>query len=329
MEKRKLGARGPLVSAIGLGCMGMSHGYGPAAPEDEMIGLIHEAFDLGVTFFDTAECYGPHTNETLVGKALKPIRDKVVIATKCGIQLDLKTGTQNLDARPEVLRKSIEGALKRLQTDHVDLYYLHRVDPKVPVEDVALLMKDLIAEGKILGWGLSEAGPKTIARAQAVCPLTAVQSEYSMMWREPEERIFPLLEKEGIGFVPFSPLGKGFLTGKVRPDATFGAGDFRNYVPRFERENLEANMKLVEFIGSLAKEKGKTPAQIALAWVIAQKDWIVPIPGTRRLERLRENLGAATVTFTADELAELDRHLKAIPLQGERYKGDFAKRVAE
>lgn len=245
------------------------------------------------------------------------------------IQLDLKTGTQNLDARPEVLRKSIEGSLSRLQTDHVDLYYLHRVDPKVPVEEVALLMKDLISEGKILGWGLSEAGPKTIARAQAVCPLTAVQSEYSMMWREPEERIFPLLEKEGIGFVPFSPLGKGFLTGKIRPETTFGSGDFRNYVPRFERENLEANMKLVEFVESLAKAKGKTPAQIALAWVIAQKDWIVPIPGTRRLERLRENLGAAAVTFTADELAELDCHLKAIPVQGDRYKGDFAKRVAD
>lgn len=327
MEQRKLGVRGPVVSAIGLGCMGMSHGYGPASPEDEMIGVIHEAFDLGVTFFDTAECYGPHTNETLVGKALKPIRDKVVIATKCGITIE--EGVQKLDARPEVLRKSIEGSLKRLQTDHVDLYYLHRVDPKVPVEEVALVMKDLIAEGKILSWGLSEAGPKTIARAHAVCPLAGVQSEYSMMWREPEERIFPVLEKEGIGFVPFSPLGKGFLTGKIRPDAKFGPEDFRTQVPRFERENLEANMKLVEFIGSLAKEKGKTPAQIALAWVIAQKDWIVPIPGTRRLERLCENLGAATVAFTADELAELDRRLKAIPVQGDRYKGDFAKRVAE
>lgn len=327
MQQRKLGTRGPVVSAIGLGCMGMSHGYGPASPEDEMVKLIHRAYDLGVTFFDTAECYGPYANETLVGKALKPIRDKVVIATKCGIQVE--NGVQKLDARPEVIRHSLESSLKRLETDHVDLYYLHRVDPKVPVEEVALVMQDLLTEGKILGWGLSEAGPKTIARAQAVCPLAAVQSEYSMMWREPETRVFPLLEKEGIGFVPFSPLGKGFLTGKINPDTHFGPEDFRVNVPRFERENIEANMRLVEFIQALASAKGKTLAQIALAWVIAQKDWIVPIPGTRRMDRLEENLGAASVEFSADELAELNVRLADIPVQGDRYKGEFAKRVAE
>ena len=327
MQQRKLGTRGPVISAIGLGCMGMSHGYGPASPEDEMVKLIHRAYDHGVTFFDTAECYGPYANETLVGKALKPIRDKVVIATKCGIQVE--NGVQKLDARPEVIRRSLEGSLKRLETDHVDLYYLHRVDPKVPVEEVALVMQDLLTEGKILGWGLSEAGPKTIARAQAICPLAAVQSEYSMMWREPETRIFPLLEKEGIGFVPFSPLGKGFLTGKINPDTHFGPEDFRVNVPRFERENIEANMRLVEFIETLAAAKGKTPAQIALAWVIAQKDWIVPIPGTRRMDRLEENVGAASVEFSADELVELNVRLADIPLQGDRYKGEFAKRIAE
>lgn len=327
MQQRKLGTRGPVISAIGLGCMGMSHGYGPASPEDEMVKLIHRAYDHGVTFFDTAECYGPYANETLVGKALKPIRDKVVIATKCGIQVE--NGVQKLDARPEVIRRSLEGSLKRLETDHVDLYYLHRVDPKVPVEEVALVMQDLLTEGKILGWGLSEAGPKTIARAQAICPLAAVQSEYSMMWREPETRIFPLLEKEGIGFVPFSPLGKGFLTGKINPDTHFGPEDFRVNVPRFERENIEANMRLVEFIETLAAAKGKTPAQIALAWVIAQKDWIVPIPGTRRMDQLEENVGAASVEFSADELVELNVRLADIPLQGDRYKGEFAKRIAE
>ena len=327
MQQRKLGARGPVVSAIGLGCMGMSHGYGPAAPVGEMIELIRRAHAMGVTFFDTAECYGPYTNETLVGEAVKPFRGEVVLATKCGITFE--NGAQKLDARPEVIRRSIEGSLTRLQTDHVDLYYLHRVDPKVPVEEVALVMKDLIEEGKILGWGLSEAGPKTIARAQAVCSLAAVQSEYSMMWREPEERIFPILEREGIGFVPFSPLGKGFLTGKITPDVKFGAEDFRVNVPRFDRENLEANMRLVEFVAALASAKGKTPAQIALAWVIAQKDWIVPIPGTRRLERLEENLGAAEVEFAPDEMAELNARLAAIPVKGDRYKGEFAKRVAE
>ncbi len=327
MQKRKLGACGPTVSALGLGCMGMSHGYGPAAPEAESMNLIALAYELGVTFFDTAECYGPYTNETLVGKALKPIRDKVVIATKCGIQIE--NGVQKLDARPDVIRRSVEGSLKRLQTDRIDLYYLHRVDPKVPVEEVALVMRDLLAEGKILAWGLSEAGPKTIARAQAVTPLAALQSEYSMMWRKPEKTVFPLLEAEGIGFVPFSPLGKGFLTGKIDTATTFAADDFRRSVPRFERENLEANLALVRFIETLAAAKSKTPAQIALAWVLAQKDWIVPIPGTRRIDRLKENLGAVTVEFAPDELAELNTQLAAIPVQGERYKGEYAKRVAE
>lgn len=327
MQKRKLGARGPVVSAMGLGCMGMSHGYGPAAPEADMIKLIERAFELGITFFDTAECYGPYANETLLGKALKPIRDKVVIATKCGIQI--VDGAQKLDARPEVIRRSVEGSLKRLQTDRIDLYYLHRVDPKVPIEEVAQVMQSLIDEGKVLAWGLSEAGPKTIARAHAVTPLAALQSEYSMMWRSPEETVFPTLEKLGIGFVPFSPLGKGFLTGTINPSTSFGADDFRSLVPRFERENLDANMKLVKFIEALAADKHKTPAQIALAWVLAQKDWIVPIPGTRRLERLEENIGAASVEFTSDELAELKVRLDAIPIQGDRYKGEFAKRVAE
>lgn len=327
MEKRKLGERGPIVSAMGLGCMGMSHGYGPASPEDDMVRLIHHAFDLGVTFFDTAECYGPYVNELLAGKALKPIRDKVVIATKCGIQI--QNGVQKLDARPEVIRRSIEGSLLRLQTDYIDLYYLHRVDPKVPIEEVAWVMQDLMSQGKIRGWGLSEAGVKTISRAQAVCPLAAVQSEYSMMWREPEKNIFPLLEKEGIGFVPFSPLGKGFLTGKIRPDVQFGTGDFRLNVPRFDRANLVANMRLVEFIEELAADKSKTPSQIALAWVLVQKKWIVPIPGTRRIDRLEENLGAVSVEFTPDELAELNLRLSDIPVQGDRYKGEYAKRVAE
>lgn len=327
MEKRKLGERGPLVSVMGLGCMGMSHGYGPASPEDDMVRLIHHAYDLGVTFFDTAECYGPYANELLVGKALKPIRDKVVIATKCGIQIE--NGVQKLDARPEVIRRSIEGSLLRLQTDYIDLYYLHRVDPKVPIEEVALVMQDLMSQGKIRGWGLSEAGVKTISRAQAICPVAAVQSEYSMMWREPEKNIFPLLEKEEIGFVPFSPLGRGFLTGKVKSDVQFGAGDFRLHIPRFERENLVANMRLVEFVEELAANKGKTPSQIALAWVIAQKKWIVPIPGTRQMSRLEENLGAISVEFTPNELAELNSHLANIPVQGERYKGDYAKRVSE
>lgn len=328
MKQRRLGRSGPLVSEIGFGCMGMSHGYGPASSEADMIPVIREAFARGVTFFDTAECYGPFINEELVGKAVEPFRDQIVLATKCGIQI-APDGSQVLDARPETIRKSIEGSLKRLRTDHVDLYYLHRVDPKVPVEEAAGVMKDLIAEGKILAWGLSEAGPKTIARAEAVCPLAALQSEYSMMWREPEEKVFATLEADGIALVPFSPLGKGFLTGKITPQTHFGPQDFRTAVPRFERENVEANMRLVEFVKSLAAAKGATPAQIALAWVLAQKPWIIPIPGTRRLDRLIENLGAAEVVFTEDEMAELNRRLDAIPIQGDRYQSAYAKRVAD
>ena len=327
MQTRKIGVRGPTVSQIGLGCMGLSHGYGLGSSEKDGLDLIHSAYDLGVTFFDTAECYGPFVNEELVGKALADRRDKVAIATKCGILME--NGAQKLDARPETIRASLEGSLKRLKTDHVDIYYLHRVDPNTPVEVVAQTMKELMDEGKILSWGLSEVGPKTIAKAHAVCPVAAVQSEYSMMWREPETNIFPIMQDYGIGFVPFSPLGKGFLTGKISVDTVFGANDFRTQVPRFEKENILANMKLVNFVTDLAQAKHATPAQIALAWVLAQKDWIVPIPGTRRIERLKENLGAVNVSFTPDELAELDRQLKAIPISGDRYKEAYAKRVAE
>lgn len=328
MEKRRIGRNGPEVSAIGLGCMGMSHGYGPARPVPEMVKLIREALAMGVTFFDTAECYGPYTNESLVGEALEGRRNEVVIATKCGITVT-EDGRQVQDARPETIRKSIEGSLKRLRTDYVDLYYLHRVDPQVPVEEVAGVMADLIQEGKILHWGLSEAGPKTMARAQAVCPLTALQSEYSMMWRAPEETILPFLEAHGIGFVPFSPLGKGFLTGTIRPGTTYGKEDFRTAVPRFEPQNIAANQGLVQIVRDMAAQKGVTPAQIALKWVLAQKLWIVPIPGTTKLERLKENVAAAEVELTAEDLGLLRRELDATPVQGERYRPEHAKRVAE
>lgn len=330
MEKRRIGRNGPEVSAIGLGCMGMTHGYGPVHPKAEMVKLIHEAIALGVTFFDTAECYvhGPDKNEDLVGEALEGHRQNVVLATKCGITIT-DDGRQVQDARPETIRRAIEGSLKRLRTDYVDLYYLHRVDPNVPVEDVAGVMADLIREGKILHWGLSEAGPKTLARAQAVCPVTALQSEYSMMWRAPEETILPYLEKEGIGFVPFSPLGKGFLTGTVKPGTTYGKDDFRSAVPRFEPENIAANQRLVEIVQDMAAQKGVTPAQIALKWVLAQKPWIVPIPGTTKLERLRENVAAAEVDLTEADLTVLRTALDACPVQGDRYRPEHAKRVAE
>ena len=328
MQTRTLGAAALKVSALGLGCMGMSHGYGPAKPKEEMKNLIHEAFDLGVTFFDTAECYGPFANELLVGEALEGIRDKVVLATKCGIHID-ENGRQLLDARPEAIRKSLEGSLKRLRTDVIDLYYLHRVDPKVPVEEVAELMGEFIREGKIRGWGLSEAGPKTIARAQAVTKLTALQSEYSMMFRDPEAKILPLLKAENIGFVPFSPLGKGFLTGAITADAKFGNDDFRHIIPSLQGENLHANMKLVAEVQELARAKNATPAQIALAWVLAQGDFIAPIPGTTRLERLKENLGALRVEFSSDELAHIRELLDATPVAGDRYPAELAKRVAE
>lgn len=332
MRQLRLGERGPVVSAIGFGCMGLSHGYGPAAPKADAIALIRRAYELGVTFFDTAECYGPFANESLVGEALEAVRDNVVIATKCGITID-ETGAQRLDARPETLRRSLEGSLKRLRTDRIDLYYLHRVDPQVPVEETAALMGEFIREGKILAWGLSEAGPKTVERAHAVTPLAALQSEYSLMWRDPETRVFPLLKEKGIGFVPFSPLSKGLLTGAIGSDATFGRDDFRSIVPRFAYENLKANLRLVDFVRETAREKNATPAQIALAWVMAREtelnQAIVPIPGTTRTERLEENLGAARIAFTTEELNEFNRRLEAIPVAGERYPSAFAKRVAD
>lgn len=327
MQKRKLGNSDLEVSAIGLGCMGMSHGYGPASDKKEMISLIHAAIDRGVTFFDTSEVYGPYVNEDLVGEALKPFKGKVVIATKFGIQMI--NGKQVLDSKPEQIRQSVEGSLKRLKIDSIDLYYQHRVDPNVPIEEVAGVAQDLIKEGKVKHWGLSEAGVETIRRAHAVQPLTAIQSEYSMMWRSPEEQLLPTLEELGIGFVPFSPLGKGFLTGKIDKNATFVSSDFRSIVPRFKPENIEANQILVELIKKIAVEKDASPAQIALAWVLAQKPWIVPIPGTRKLERLEENLGSAEVELTPEELSDLNDALSRIEISGERYPAEYVNRVGK
>lgn len=329
MQKRKLGKSGLEVSAIGLGCMGMSYGYGPASDKQEMASLIHAAIDRGVTFFDTAEVYGPFVNEELIGEALAPFKEKVVIATKFGIQM--VNGKQVLDSKPERIRKSVEGSLKRLHVEAIDLIYQHRVDPKVPIEEVAGVVKDLIQEGKVKYWGLSEAGVETIRRAHAVQSLTAIQSEYSMMWRSPEEELLPALEELGIGFVPFSPLGKGFLTGKIDRNATFDNSDFRSIVPRFQAENLEANQVLVELIKKMAEGKNATPAQIALAWVLAQKPWIVPIPGTRKLERLEENLGAADVELTPGELIDLNDALSKIEIAGDRYPAgsEYANRTGK
>jgi aryl-alcohol dehydrogenase-like predicted oxidoreductase len=327
MQKRKLGNSGLEVSAIGLGCMGMSHGYGPASDKKEMISLIHAAIDRGVTLFDTAEVYGPYVNEELVGEALKPFKGKVVIATKFGIQME--NGKQVLDSKPETIRQSVEGSLNRLKVDTIDLYYQHRVDPNVPIEEVAGVVQDLIKEGKVKHWGLSEAGVETIRRAHSVQPLTAIQSEYSMMWRSPEEQLLPTLEELGIGFVPFSPLGKGFLTGKIDKNATFVSSDFRSIVPRFKPENIEANQILVELIKKIAVGKDASPAQIALVWVLAQKPWIVPIPGTRKMERLEENLGAAEVELTPEELHDLNDALSKIEISGERYPAEYANRVGK
>jgi len=325
MQKRKLGKSDLEVSAIGLGCMGMSYGYGPASDKNEMISLIHSSIDRGVTFFDTAEVYGPYVNEELVGEALVPYKGKVVIATKFGIQM--VNGKQVLDSKPEQIRKSVEGSLERLKVDTIDLYYQHRVDPNVPIEEVAGVVQDLIKEGKVKHWGLFEAGVETIRRAHAVHPLTAIQSEYSMMWRSPEGQLLPTLEELGIGFVPFSPLGKGFLTGEIDKDATFVSSDFRSKVPRFKSENIEANQILVDLVKTIAVEKEAKPAQIALAWVLAQKPWIVPIPGTRKLERLEENLGAAEVELTPEELHALNDALSKIKISGERYPSEYANRV--
>jgi aryl-alcohol dehydrogenase-like predicted oxidoreductase len=311
-----------------LGCMGMSFGLGPAKDKQEMIPVIRAAVEKGVTFFDTAEVYGPYINEELVGEALAPYRDDVVIATKFGFKLDPSTGKNiGLDSRPEHIKEVAEASLKRLKTDVIDLFYQHRVDPEVPIEDVAGALKDLIKAGKVKHFGLSEAGVKVIRRAHAVQPVTALQSEYSLFWREPEAEIMPTLEELGIGFVPFSPLGKGFLTGKISQDTQFDKTDFRNIVPRFSPENRKANQALVDLIGKFAQEKKVTPAQIALAWLLAQKPWIVPIPGTTKLNRLEENIGGADVDLTAAELNEIGDAAAKIPVQGDRYPAEMQKLV--
>ncbi|MXP58033.1 aldo/keto reductase [Pantoea sp. Taur] len=327
MQTRYLGNTKLEVSAIGLGCMGLSHGYGPAVSKQHAIELIRSAYEKGVTFFDTAEVYGPYLNEEVVGEALAPYRDKVVIATKFGFTFGDDNKQQNLNSRPDHIRQAIEGSLKRLKTDVIDLYYQHRVDPDVPIEDVAGTIKDLIAEGKVKHFGLSEAGPETIKRAHAVQSVTALQSEYSMWWREPEETILPLLEELGIGFVPFSPLGKGFLTGTIDAQMTFGEDDFRSKVPRFAAEAREANLQLVTLVQNIATENGVTPAQIALAWLLAQKPWIVPIPGTTKLHRLGENLGASQVALNTHEIQKITTALQAIDVVGERYPESLRARV--
>jgi aryl-alcohol dehydrogenase-like predicted oxidoreductase len=326
MQKRTLGNSNLEVSALGLGCMGMSFGLGPAADKQEMISLIRSAVERGVTFFDTAEVYGPFTNEELVGEALAPLRDQVVIATKFGFApTPGETRWSGLDSRPEHIREVAESSLKRLKTETIDLFYQHRVDPNVPIEDVAGAVKELIEEGKVRHFGLSEAGVETIRRAHAVQPVTALQSEYSLWWREPEAEILPALEELGIGFVPFSPLGKGFLTGKIDENTKFDASDFRNIVPRFTPEARKANQALVDLIGKFAAQKNATPAQIALAWVLAQKPWIVPIPGTTKLHRLEENLGAVNIELTADDLREIDNITSEIAVQGARYPENLQK----
>ena len=324
MKKRKLGNSGLEVSAIGFGCMGMSQSYPPFPEKGEAISLLRSAVELGVTFFDTAEVYGPYTNEELVGEALEPYRDKVVIATKFGYHIQ-NGKSAGLDSRPETIRKAVEGSLKRLRTDHIDLLYQHRVDPNVPIEEVAETVGQLMKEGKVLYWGLSEAGAQTVRRANAVLPLAAVQSEYSMWYRKPEEGLFPALEELGVGFVAFSPLGKGFLTGRFNKDTRFDSTDFRSSIPRFKPENLEVNQALLELIKDIAAKKNATPAQIALAWVLAQKPWIVPIPGTKKLERLKENLGAQDIEFSAQELAEINEALSKINIAGERYPEEVEK----
>lgn len=325
MQQRQLGTSGLTVSALGLGCMGLSYGYGPATDTGDAVKLIRTAFERGVTFFDTAEAYGPFINENVVGEALAPMRDQVVIATKFGF----KEGDTHLglDSRPERIRQVADEALKRLRTDHIDLFYQHRVDPNVPIEDVAGTVKDLIQQGKVKHFGLSEAGADSIRQAHAVQPVTALQSEYSLWWREPEKEILPLLEALGIGFVPFSPLGKGFLTGAIDEKTPFGATDFRNTVPRFAPEARQANRALVDGLAGIALRKGVTPAQLALAWLLAQKPWIVPIPGTTKLHRLEENLGGAAVELSPQELAQIEAAVQAAPVQGARYSADRQKLV--
>ena len=321
MQKRKLGKSNLEVSAIGFGCMGMSFSYGPPKDKQEMISLIRTAVERGVTFFDTAEVYGPYTNEELVGEALAPFRSQVVIATKFGWKIDPKAerGLAGLDSRPEHIREVAEASLKRLKTDVIDLFYQHRVDPNVPIEDVAGAVKDLIREGKVKHFGLSEAGPKTIRRAHAIQPVTALQSEYSLWHRNPEKEVLPTLEELGIGFVPYSPLGKGFLTGKINENTTFDRSDFRNQLPRFTPQARRANQALVDLLGVIARRKNATPAQIALSWLLAQKPWIVPIPGTTKLTRLEENIGAAAIELTPDDLRHIENATSQITVQGARY----------
>jgi len=321
MQKRKLGNTNLEVSAVGLGCMGMSFGYGPAGDKQEMISLIRSAIERGVTFFDTAEVYGPFTNEELVGEAVAPVRGQVVIATKFGFKLDPNGGPRwvGLNSRPEHIKQVAEGSLKRLKVDTIDLFYQHRVDPDVPIEDVAGAVKDLIGEGKVKHFGLSEAGAQTIRRAHAVQAITAVQSEYSLWTRKPEAEVLPTLEELGIGFVPYSPLGKGFLTGKINEGTTFDTSDFRNILPRFTQEARKANQALVDLLGKIAERKRATPAQIALAWLLAQRPWIIPIPGTTKLARLDENIGAAAVELTFDDLYEIDSAAANITVHGARY----------
>lgn len=325
MKHRKLGNDGLEVSAVGLGCMGMSYGYGPAADRREMIALIRLAVEKGVTFFDTAECYGPFVNEELLGEALAPLRDRVVIATKFGIRAE--NGKQVQDSRPERIRQSVEGSLRRLRTETIDLYYQHRIDPDVPIEEVAGTVAELVREGKVKHWGLSEAGVQTIRRAHAVLPVTAVQSEYSLWWRRPEAELLPTLGELGIGLVPFSPLGKGFLTGRFGKDATFASDDFRSIVPRFTPEALAANQALVDLLRETARRKNATPAQVALAWLLAQKPWIVPIPGTRKTERLDENIGATELRLTAGELGDIGSALSKITIVGDRYPEELERRT--
>jgi aryl-alcohol dehydrogenase-like predicted oxidoreductase len=328
MQKRKLGKSNLEVSAIGLGCMGMSFGYGPAVDKQEGISLIRAAVERGVTFFDTAEVYGPFTNEELVGEGLAPFRSQLVIATKFGFKLDPNTDKQaGLDSRPEHIKQVAETSLKRLKTDVIDLFYQHRVDPDVPIEDVAGAVKDLIQQGKVKHFGLSEAGVRTIRRAHAVQPVTALQSEYSLWWREPEAEVLPTLEELGIGFVPFSPLGKGFLTGKISEDTKFDKNDFRNIVPRFTPENRKTNQAVVDLVGRFAQQKKATPAQIALAWLLAQKPWIVPIPGTTKLHRLEENIAAVDIELSPDDLRQIDNAASKITVQGARYPEELQKLV--
>jgi aryl-alcohol dehydrogenase-like predicted oxidoreductase len=327
MKKRKLGKSGLEVSTIGLGCMGLSFAYGPATEKNEAISLIRAAVERGVTLFDTAEVYGPFVNEELLGEALAPFRDTIVIATKFGFKFDSNNKQIGLDSRPEHIREVVEASLKRLKTDHIDLLYQHRVDPNVPIEDVAGAVKDLIKEGKVKHFGLSEAGGRTIRRAHAVQPVTALQSEYSLWWREPEEAILPTLEELGIGFVPFSPLGRGFLTGAITADTKFESNDFRKTAPRFAPDAIEANQSLIDVIGRLAEQKHVTRAQIALAWLLAQKPWIVPIPGTTKLSRLEENLGAANIELTPNDLRDIDGALSTVTVQGARYTESSQKMI--